>query len=345
MRRARVGFFLLACGLAGTLAAAVLAAGTPASIFTTGTTVTTTAPTTTVGPPPPPPPRLVASGVTIAGVPVSGLTAEDARLAVRARFAERLNVIVARRRLTPTPGSLGAVAYVDGAVARALAAPPRTDVPLVVRVRGDRVRAYVAKLARHFDRTPVNSALFLRHLRPFVTKERSGRALDRRAATTALVRALRSLSRAPVRLRLRAAQPEVTRRTFGPVIVIRRGSNRLYLYSGMRLRRVFGVATGEARYPTPLGRFSIVAMWRNPWWYPPNSDWARGKEPIPPGPGNPLGTRWMGLSVSGVGIHGTPDAASIGYSVSHGCIRMRIPDAEWLFGRVTVGTTVFIVAA
>ena len=40
-----------------------------------------------------------------------------------------------------------------------------------------------------------------------------------------------------------------------------------------------------------------------------------------------------------------PDAASIGYSASHGCIRMRIPEAEWLFDHVEVGTQVFIVAA
>jgi lipoprotein-anchoring transpeptidase ErfK/SrfK len=53
----------------------------------------------------------------------------------------------------------------------------------------------------------------------------------------------------------------------------------------------------------------------------------------------------MGLSASGVGIHGTPDDASIGYSASHGCIRMHIPDAEWLFNHVTVGTPVFIVSA
>jgi lipoprotein-anchoring transpeptidase ErfK/SrfK len=88
-----------------------------------------------------------------------------------------------------------------------------------------------------------------------------------------------------------------------------------------------------------------VTKQRNPWWYPPDTAWAAGASPIPPGPGNPLGTRWMGLSASGVGIHGTPDAASIGYSASHGCIRMRIPDAEWLFERVEVGSTVFIVRA
>ena len=46
----------------------------------------------------------------------------------------------------------------------------------------------------------------------------------------------------------------------------------------------------------------------------------------------------MGLSAPGVGIHGTPDDASIGYSASHGCIRMHIPDAERLFNHVHVGT-------
>ena len=52
----------------------------------------------------------------------------------------------------------------------------------------------------------------------------------------------------------------------------------------------------------------------------------------------------MGLSAPLVGIHGTPDAASIGYSASHGCIRMRVPEAEWLFEQVDVGTPVMIVA-
>jgi lipoprotein-anchoring transpeptidase ErfK/SrfK len=111
----------------------------------------------------------------------------------------------------------------------------------------------------------------------------------------------------------------------------------------MRSWRVFLVATGQTSYPTPLGRFTIVVKWRNPWWYPPASPWAKGQQPIPPGPNNPLGTRWLGLSAPGVGIHGTPSDGSIGYSVSHGCIRMHIPDAEWLFNHVQIGTTVFIV--
>jgi len=118
----------------------------------------------------------------------------------------------------------------------------------------------------------------------------------------------------------------------------------LTLYNGMKVVRKFGVATGQAVYPTPLGRFQIVVKWKNPWWYPPSSPWAQGEKPVPPGPGNPLGTRWMGLSAPGVGIHGTPQDGSIGYSLSHGCIRMHIPQAEWLFDHVEVGTPVFIVS-
>jgi lipoprotein-anchoring transpeptidase ErfK/SrfK len=158
---------------------------------------------------------------------------------------------------------------------------------------------------------------------------------------------MRANLRGPVPIQYRTLKPAVTRRNFKPVIVIRRGSHRLYLYRGVHMRRraIFGVAVGQPIYPTPIGKFTIVTMQRNPWWYPPDTAWAAGASPIPPGPGNPLGTRWMGLSASGVGIHGTPDAASIGYSASHGCIRMRIPDAEWLFERVEVGSTVFIIRA
>jgi lipoprotein-anchoring transpeptidase ErfK/SrfK len=140
--------------------------------------------------------------------------------------------------------------------------------------------------------------------------------------------------------------PKVSEADLGKVIVIKRGSNQLLYYKGDKLKRSFRVATGQSSYPTPLGHYEIVNMQRNPWWYPPQgSAWAEGAKPIPPGPGNPLGTRWMGISAPYVGIHGTPDAASIGYSASHGCIRMLIPQVEWLFQQVDVGTPVFIVPA
>jgi L,D-transpeptidase ErfK/SrfK len=84
-----------------------------------------------------------------------------------------------------------------------------------------------------------------------------------------------------------------------------------------------------------------LPTWVNPW-----SKWSMDMPAkIGPGPGNPLGTRALNLSAPGIRIHGTPHARSIGYSVSHGCIRMRMPDVEALYPLVPKGTPVFIVKA
>ena len=63
---------------------------------------------------------------------------------------------------------------------------------------------------------------------------------------------------------------------------------------------------------------------------------------IPPGKDNPLGTRWMGLSLKGYGIHGTNVQSSVGKAVSHGCFRMRKQDVEELYTLVQVGDTVLV---
>ena len=137
----------------------------------------------------------------------------------------------------------------------------------------------------------------------------------------------------------------MNRRSFGPVVVIHRASNQLYLYKGMRLNRLFPVATGQSVYPTPLGALPRHRQVAEPVVVSARVSVGGGREAVPPGPDNPLGTRWMGISAPGVGIHGTNNESSIGYSVSHGCIRMHVRDAEWLFNRVDIGTPVFIVAA
>ena len=330
MRRVGLALlFVLGFGAAGGLSAGVVAATTSGT--TTGTTTTA--------------PQTIAPGVSIGGVDVGDLTADEAVAEVNGAFAEPLVLIAPRSRLAVTPKRLGAVAAVRAAVTRALTAPAGTVLKLRVSLSRARTSSYLAVVARRFDRKPVDSQLVLRHLRPWVSRQQTGRVLRRQRAMASIFTALAANERLPLRLEFLELKPRITRSSIGPVIVIRRGSNRLYLYKGMRFQRVFGVATGQSIYPTPLGRWSVVVKWRNPWWYPPNSDWAKGEKPVPPGPGNPLGTRWMGLSASGVGIHGTPDDASIGYSASHGCIRMHISDAEWLFNHVNIGTTVFVVSA
>ncbi|HEX6491484.1 MAG TPA: L,D-transpeptidase [Gaiellaceae bacterium] len=344
MRRAALaGFFLIALAAAGLLAATVTAGVRPLALLgttgTTGTSGTSTGGTTTGASP------TIAAGVVVGGVAVGGLSQDEAYASLDDSFSQPLVLIVNSHRLAPLPSQLGASAQIGEAVAGALSAAPGTRLPLPVSVDRSRVRAYVALLARRFDAKPLDGQLFLRGLRPWIQKPLVGRSLYRKRSEAAIAAALVANRHGPLRLREKVIAPKLVQSSVGSVIVIRRGSNQLHLYRGMQPWRVFPVATGQAAYPTPLGRFQIVVKWRNPWWYPPASPWAQGLKPVPPGPGNPLGTRWMGLSAPGVGIHGTPDASSIGYSVSHGCIRMRIPDAEWLFNHVRIGTTVFIVAA
>ncbi len=340
----------MACAAAGVLSAVVLAASpTAIAETTTGTTTapptttTTTTTTTTPTTPTTPRPSTIAAGITVGGdLLVGGLSPAQATEAVRQYFARPLVLRLGTVTLTVTPKQLGAAAYVGEAVGHARTFAPGANVPLKVAAPLPRLERYVRTLAKRFDRTAVDAELRLRNSKPFVTKEKQGRRVRQSAAVRELFRSLKTHAREPIQLKQDVIVPQSTRASIGEVIVIRRGLNKLFLYDGMKLRRDFGVATGQSRYPTPLGKYEIVVKWRNPWWYPPASDWARDAEPIPPGPGNPLGTRWMGISAPAVGIHGTPDPASIGYSVSHGCIRMRIPEVEWLFTQVDIGTPVYI---
>jgi lipoprotein-anchoring transpeptidase ErfK/SrfK len=290
-------------------------------------------------------PLLVPDGVTIDGVDVGGYAPADAQQVVASHFDESRRIVIGKRVTLVPPRALGATAKVGAAVERALASSEGTDVPLGVTVNRARTREWVKQTAKLFDRQGTDATVRLRGARPFVTEGKPGRAVGQPQAVELIVSALVTSSHEPVELPVVNTEPTITRGTFGPVIVIHRGEHRLHLYHGMKPWKTFGVAVGQPSYPTPTGRFEIVVMWRNPWWFPPASPWAQGSSPVPPGPGNPLGTRWMGLSSPGVGIHGTPDPASIGYSASHGCIRMLIPQAEWLFQHVVVGTPVFIVSA
>jgi lipoprotein-anchoring transpeptidase ErfK/SrfK len=293
---------------------------------------------------------VIADDVMVAGVEVGGMTRDQAMAAVQAFFDRPMTMRLRDRVRTATPAALGARARVYVAVVAALAATDEAAIPLAVTVRARRLKLWVGRLARRFNRDPVNARAFLRNLRPWVREGRPGQKLGRKASRYRLRLALRRHWRGPVYLPSKVLRPKVTRRTMGSIVVIRRGSRALYRYRGLangrsRLTRVFRVAVGQSSYPTPTGRFRIIKKEKNPWWNPPDAGWAAGASPIPPGPGNPLGTRWMGLSVGAVGIHGTYNSASIGGFASHGCIRMYLRDAERLFRRVRVGTPVFIVRA
>ena len=116
-------------------------------------------------------------------------------------------------------------------------------------------------------------------------------------------------------------------------IVVSLADRKLALLEGERVVKVYDVAVEKRSTPTPAGEFEVVTRVKDPAWYGP-------KQVVPPGKANPLGPRWLGLSVKGYGIHGTNAPRSIGKSASHGCIRMRNQDVEELFDLVAAGTVV-----
>lgn len=122
-------------------------------------------------------------------------------------------------------------------------------------------------------------------------------------------------------------------RAAGRKIVVSIPDRKLALIEDGRVVRIYPVAVGAPATPSPEGYFTVIQRLPNPTWYTP------GKV-VPPGKSNPLGTRWIGLSRKGYGIHGTSRPASIGRRASHGCIRLRNVDVEQLFGMVAIGDPV-----
>ena len=148
------------------------------------------------------------------------------------------------------------------------------------------------------------------------------------AASVAAVLGLQAIGQeaAPV-----AATPTVKR-----AIVVSLEDKKLALVEDGQVKKIYTVAVGKPSTPSPTGTFTITRRVKNP-------TYTHDGKTILPGPGNPVGTRWMGLSVKGYGIHGTNEPKSIGKAASHGCIRMAKKDLEEMYAMVSVGDTVELV--
>jgi lipoprotein-anchoring transpeptidase ErfK/SrfK len=137
----------------------------------------------------------------------------------------------------------------------------------------------------------------------------------------------------------RPVSDTLTRLSVAPgtrVIVVSLADRRLALMQDGAVNKVYRVAVGKETTPSPTGTFTIVDRVENPTYY-------HEGEVVPPGPANPVGTRWIGLDRKGYGIHGTNAPHSIGKATSHGCIRMRRRDLEELFAQVRSGDQVEII--
>ncbi len=105
------------------------------------------------------------------------------------------------------------------------------------------------------------------------------------------------------------------------------------------------ITAGSDQYPYPLGAWKVNGVSKNPSFsYSPelfkDAKPTHKKAKLPPGPNNPVGTIWIDISAPHYGLHGTPEPGKIGYSESHGCIRLTNWDAEKLAFLVGVGTPV-----
>jgi L,D-transpeptidase ErfK/SrfK len=133
-------------------------------------------------------------------------------------------------------------------------------------------------------------------------------------------------------------------------ILINIPQRMLFYFKEGRLIRAFPVGLGRHDWPTPTGPFKIVTKEENPIWDVPISiqeemqrEGKAVKTCVAPGPDNPLGKHWLGLSIAGYGIHGTIAPASIYQFQTHGCIRARPDDIAELFDDVSRGTTGILV--
>ncbi len=303
-------------------------------------------------------------GVAIDGVDVGGMTRDEAIAAVR-RVAEEelgreIEVWARDRAWHVRPSELGMTADVEAKVDAALAVSESmpwhsrafrrlldrpVDEAFELRYARDKasMKRFLDVVGRAVYVSPNSARIALVDDALVVEKPKRGLSLEARPALGALRQALRT-GQSELRLPVAKLKPEVSAGDLGKTIVVRISENRLYVYDGLKVMKTYEVATGQAAYPTPTGTWNIWDKRANPTWVNPAPDgWGRDlPRVIGPGPGNPLGTHALYLDAPGIRIHGTYNEGSIGSYASHGCIRMRIAEAQELFGMIDVGTQVLI---
>jgi len=311
----------------------------------------------------------IAPGITVSGVDVGGMERAAAREKLRAEVAEPLQEpLVARyrgRRFTLTPERARVTVDVERSVDAAVSRSRRgnfvsrslrglsghtVDADLEVNVDYDRgaVSALVKRVRERLDKPAVDADVNISTSGIETESSRRGLEVNTRALSRSVRRKLVSATaERRVTIRARKLKPQTTTDEladkYSSVIVVDRGAFTLRLYENLEPAQDYTIAVGQAGYETPTGLYDIQTKQVNPYWNVPTSGWAGSLagQTIPPGPSNPLKSRWMGI-YNGAGIHGTDDIGSLGTAASHGCIRMAVPDVEALYERVDIGTPVYV---
>ena len=312
----------------------------------------------------PPPEERIRAGVTVSGVDVGNLTVAEATVRLGTTLgpvlAQDLVVTAAGRSFPLKMKALKFKFRANRTALRALyagqAAPPAPDGSLPpatatpsVAYRRKPVWRFARATAARVDVAARDARIRIKTYRISKVPGRKGRKLAVKPLVAAIQAAVadpalpRAIAQKPVRVTPKIRTKELAK-AYPSVITIDQSSFRLRLFKRLKFVKGYGVAVGQAAYPTPNGRFALQTKQVDPVWTAPNSPWAgeMGGQSVSGGAANnPLKARWMGVS-GAVGIHGTGEPWSIGTRASHGCIRMTVPDVIDLFDRVAVGTPVLI---
>jgi lipoprotein-anchoring transpeptidase ErfK/SrfK len=311
---------------------------------------------------------LIAEGVTVAGVDVGGLRADEARRLLEREVSDPLErpIIVRHKgkRFSLSAADAEVRADVDAMVDAALAATrdgniitrvfrdvtggeEKARLPAQVSYSDQAVTGLVRRVKKGVDQPAQDATLNFPAVSP--VKEKNGYEMKAGSLRQRIVQAL-EVPEAPRRLSVptRVLKPKVTMDELADkypiLLVVERGAFQLKLYKRLKLQKAYTVAIGQVGYDTPTGMYSIQNKAVNPAWSVPNSDWAGdlAGTVVPGGvPENPLKARWLGI-YDGAGIHGTDATYSLGTAASHGCIRMSIPEVIELYDQVPVGAPVYI---
>ncbi|MGE0067352.1 MAG: L,D-transpeptidase family protein [Solirubrobacterales bacterium] len=311
----------------------------------------------------------IAEGVTIAGVDVGGMDAEEAKAEVRRQLLAPLNdtlkVELDDQSWTLPGEKLKIRANVNEAVEEAVEESQDGGLPtrLVRYVSGGEldkpvtaeldysksaINRFVRHVAEEVNRDPLNASVEPSSDSLNVVSGKAGLKLRDNQLTEDLEDAVLNAD-APrtVVAQVRKTKPDVTTKDvageYPSYLTLDRSSFTLRLWQDLENTRTYTVAVGQEGLETPEGVYAIEAKEENPTWYVPESDWAGdlAGTVVPPGPSNPIKARWMAI-FEGAGIHGTEETGSLGTAASHGCVRMAIPDVEELYDLVEVGTPIYI---
>jgi lipoprotein-anchoring transpeptidase ErfK/SrfK len=310
----------------------------------------------------------IAAGVTIDGIDVGGMEAEDAESKLRRKLLRPLARplrVVYRDRAWSLPGArLKVRAAIAPAVEDAVDVSREGDLPtrLGRYLGGDEleveisahldysrsaINRFVRRIAADLDREPRDAAVAPSADALEVVASHPGRKLRDVRLSDELREAVTGSGPRTVRAHVHKTAPQVTTEQvasrYPSYLTLDRATFTLRLFRDLELTRTYTVAVGQEGLETPEGIYEIQAMEEEPTWYVPESDWAGdlAGQVIPPGPDNPIKARWMAI-FEGAGIHGTEEVESLGSAASHGCVRMSIPDVEELYDQVEVGTPIFI---